>query len=615
MLAVYQQHYFEMISARGQGNLAHAATKAKMILAFLEGLEAKQGSAPYGAEDMRAEALQTVVLASTNRPLPAVPAPAEFPVLSAAELFQLDAFRFLSDVQASVTDAPAAKKARPEPPAVLSQQTAQPGMKTIFHTASSEPPVGSCVRWLQGHCSKGNLCPDKHPPTVVPDMRLPLFRGPSLDPPPEPRRLVAPGYAQEVFRRDNAPQRVASPPRQFPSVDDNRGPALDFQTGKDKYVQDLAEKRGNAGVNNTQQQPNQPRSLGLRRKFQPPYGKAEPTSGSGASANKNGDAGGEVDQIPKELLNPDGSVPERLRNIEPRMIEMICNEVVDKSPNVRFDDIAGLVFAKKCVEEAVVWPLQRPDLFTGLRGPPKGLLLFGPPGTGKTLIGKAIASLAGGTFFSISASSLMSKWIGDGEKMVRALFAVASCRQPAIVFIDEIDSLLSNRTEGESDAVRRVKTEFLVQLDGAATCTQDRILVVGATNRPQELDDAARRRLAKRLYIPLPCAEARLQLLNIVLRKERHSLTDSDLQVVVEATDGYSGSDLKGLCQEAALGPMRELRDIRYVNSEDVRPIGLSDFRKALAQIKASVSSKDLFLYVEWNKRFGSFEAPEDSAT
>ena len=122
------------------------------------------------------------------------------------------------------------------------------------------------------------------------------------------------------------------------------------------------------------------------------------------------------------------------------------------------------------------------------------MLLFGPPGTGKTLIGKCIASQSGSTFFSISASSLTSKWIGEGEKMVRALFAVARVHQPSVVFIDEIDSLLSQRSESEHEASRRIKTEFLVQLDGATTEGEERILVVGATNRPQELDEAARRR-------------------------------------------------------------------------------------------------------------------------
>ena len=160
---------------------------------------------------------------------------------------------------------------------------------------------------------------------------------------------------------------------------------------------------------------------------------------------------------------PDEPIDERLAGIEPRIIDMIRNEIMHRVDNITWESIAGLEHAKNSIKEIVVWPMLRPDIFKGLRGPPKGLLLFGPPGTGKTMIGKCIASQAKATFFSISASSLTSKWVGEGEKMVRALFAVARCSQPAVIFIDEIDSLLTQRTDGEFEASRRIKTEFLVQ--------------------------------------------------------------------------------------------------------------------------------------------------------
>jgi hypothetical protein len=237
-------------------------------------------------------------------------------------------------------------------------------------------------------------------------------------------------------------------------------------------------------------------------------------------------------------LPPELEGDERLRNIDPKMVELITNEIMDHGSPVQWDDIAGLEFAKSTIKEIVVWPMLRPDIFTGLRGPPKGLLLFGPPGTGKTLIGKCVASQVRATFFSISASSLTSKWVGEGEKMVRALFAVARCYQPAVIFIDEIDSLLSQRSDSEHEASRRIKTEFLVQLDGATTSSEDHILVIGATNRPQEIDEAARRRLVKRLYIPLPDMSARKQIITNLLKEQKHSLDISDLDSLCEKTDG-----------------------------------------------------------------------------
>lgn len=324
-----------------------------------------------------------------------------------------------------------------------------------------------------------------------------------------------------------------------------------------------------------------------------------PQSKNSQTTAKGGDKRSDLPEIP---------------NVEPRLVEMIMNDMLDRSPGVDWDDIAGLHFAKRCVMEAVVWPMKRPDIFTGLRGPPKGLLLFGPPGTGKTLIGRAIASKSGARFFNISASSLMSKWVGEGEKMVRALFSVARVFQPSVVFIDEIDSLLTQRTESDQESSRRVKTEFLVQMDGAGTSQDDRVLVVGATNRPAELDEAARRRLVKRLYIPLPDADARGFLISRLLKQQSHEIDKSRIDIVVKLTAGYSGSDMYALCAEAALGPVRELGDaIGTVDAGNVRPISLADFQSASRMVRASVSEGDLGGYLEWNETYGSF--PSDEVT
>lgn len=340
------------------------------------------------------------------------------------------------------------------------------------------------------------------------------------------------------------------------------------------------------------------RSRGIFGKFVPPVPQHEGGEPGGGLRGKPDGAG------PADAGRPDD---ERLRNVEPKMIELIMNEIVDHGPPVTWDDIAGVEFAKATIKEVVVWPMLRPDIFTGLRGPPKGILLFGPPGTGKTLIGKCIASQSGATFFSISASSLTSKWVGEGEKMVRALFAVARSQQPAVIFIDEIDSLLSQRGDSEHESSRRMKTEFLVQLDGATTSAEDRVLVVGATNRPQEIDEAARRRLAKRLYIPLPEAAARKQMVTRLLSRERSRLSEEEVALVVQQSAGFSGADVTQLCREASLGPIRSLRaaDIATITPDQVPPIAYADFENAFRAVRPSVSPNDLELYENWNRTFG----------
>ncbi|XP_038215547.1 fidgetin-like protein 1 [Zerene cesonia] len=309
----------------------------------------------------------------------------------------------------------------------------------------------------------------------------------------------------------------------------------------------------------------------------------------------------------KQEANEQTVTDERLKHIDPKMIELIESEIIDKGTPIGWDDVAGLQMAKSVIQEAVVWPLLRPDIFTGLRRPPKGILLFGPPGTGKTLIGKCVAAQCRATFFSISASSLTSKWIGDGEKMVRALFAVARCHQPAVIFIDEIDSLLTQRSDSEHEATRRIKTEFLVQFDGAATGEEDRLLIVGATNRPQELDEAARRRLVKRLYIPLPDAEARQQIISNLLQTENNDLTLSEIEEIARLTEGYSGADMKSLCSEAAMGPIRAvpLSQIVTIDKNKVRPVNAQDFKAALQRVRPSVSQDDLGQYVKWDQTYG----------
>ncbi|RHN50628.1 putative microtubule-severing ATPase [Medicago truncatula] len=286
------------------------------------------------------------------------------------------------------------------------------------------------------------------------------------------------------------------------------------------------------------------------------------------------------------LRGPDGLLPQKLRNLAPHHIEHVSNEIMDKYPDVHWDDIAGLAHAKKCVNEMAVFPLRRPDLFKGCRSPGRGLLLFGPP-----------------------TSSIQ---FGEGEKLVTALFAVASCRQPAVIFFDEIDSLLSQRNDNEHEITRRMKTQFFIEMESFSG-GNEQVLVIGATNRPQDLDEAARRRLTKRLYIPLPSSDARAWIARNLLEKdELFKLSNEEMEIICDLTEGYSGSDMKNLVKDASMGPLREAMeqgiDIMELKKEDFRPVTLQDFLNSMKDIRSSVSANELGIYEEWNKQFGSLQ-------
>lgn len=237
----------------------------------------------------------------------------------------------------------------------------------------------------------------------------------------------------------------------------------------------------------------------------------------------------------------------------------LTNSILAINPNVKWSDVAGLEAAKESLKEAVILPIKFPHLFNDKRSPWKGILLYGPPGTGKSFLAKAVATEAQSTFFSVSSSDLVSKWMGESERLVKNLFAVARENKPAIIFIDEVDSLCGSRGEGESEASRRIKTEFLVQMNGVGNDTTG-ILVLGATNIPWQLDSAIRRRFEKRIYIPLPDAHARARMFELNVGTTPCQLIPKDFKYLAEQTEGFSGSDITVVVRDALMEPVRKVQ-------------------------------------------------------
>ncbi|KAM2049784.1 hypothetical protein ACFX1T_008152 [Malus domestica] len=305
--------------------------------------------------------------------------------------------------------------------------------------------------------------------------------------------------------------------------------------------------------------------------------------------------------------------------------KLLADVIPPSDIGVSFDDIGALENVKDTLKELVMLPLQRPELFTKgqLNKPCKGILLFGPPGTGKTMLAKAVATEAGANFINISMSSITSEWFGEGEKYVKAVFSLASKIAPSVVFVDEVDSMLGRRENpGEHEAMRKMKNEFMVNWDGLRTKDKERVLVLAATNRPFDLDEAVIRRLPRRLMVNLPDAQNREKILRVVLAKEDLE-TDVDLEAVANMTDGYSGSDLKNLCVAVAHLPIREILEKEkkerslalaenrpvpelYCNT-DIRPLKMEDFKHAHDQVCASVSSESTNMseLLQWNDLYG----------
>ncbi|KAG6508585.1 hypothetical protein ZIOFF_033959 [Zingiber officinale] len=299
---------------------------------------------------------------------------------------------------------------------------------------------------------------------------------------------------------------------------------------------------------------------------------------------------------------------------------LLADVIPPNDIGVTFDDIGALENVKDTLKELVMLPLQRPEFFKTYAVMLSGILLFGPPGTGKTMLAKAVATEAGANFINVSMSSISSKWFGEGEKYVKAVFSLASKIAPSVVFVDEVDSMLGRRENpGEHEAMRKMKNEFMVNWDGLRTKDKERVLVLAATNRPFDLDEAVIRRLPRRLMVNLPDCHNREKILKVILAREDLA-PDTNMEVLASMTDGYSGSDLKNLCVAAAHRPIREIlekerkeKDVALAegrplpvlhSSDDVRALRMDDFRHAHEQVCASVSSEssNMSELLQWNE-------------
>lgn len=315
---------------------------------------------------------------------------------------------------------------------------------------------------------------------------------------------------------------------------------------------------------------------------------------------------------------------------------VLSGAILTEKPNIRWEDIAGLDSAKEALKEAVILPVKFPHLFRGNRKPTSGILLYGPPGTGKSYLAKAVATEANSTFFSISSSDLVSKWMGESERLVKQLFTMARENKPSIIFIDEVDALMGQRGEGESEASRRIKTELLVQMNGVGT-DSDGVLVLGATNIPWQLDSAIRRRFEKRIYIPLPDQSARTRMFEIDVGETPCSLTKEEFRQLGELTEGYSGSDVAVAVKDALMEPVRRIQSATHfknvsavegekklipcspgdkgaieLNWVDIEAdelqepeLTIKDFLKAVKITRPTVNNEDLRKQLEFTRDFG----------
>ncbi|XP_041981027.1 katanin p60 ATPase-containing subunit A-like 2 [Aricia agestis] len=288
---------------------------------------------------------------------------------------------------------------------------------------------------------------------------------------------------------------------------------------------------------------------------------------------------------------------------EKKAIAEMLYQCIIRNSGVEWDDVKGLDDAKSILMESVVYPVKYPDLFTGLLEPWRGVLLHGPPGSGKTLLARAVAGESGCVFFNITCSTLVNKWRGESEKIVKVLFEMASYFSPSVIFMDEAEALTCSR-QHEHEASRRLTSQLLAELDGVKT-REGSVLLMMTTNMPWEIDPAILRRLEKRIFIPLPDFSARVELFKKYLGGVDIQITPAvDYEELARKTEGYSGSDVKLACKEALMTGVRKV--LKGGNNQNkIEKISLSDVLEAIEKTKP-VSRNLSKRHQDWQREMGS---------
>ena len=499
-----------------------------------------------------------------------------------------------------------------------------------------------------------------------------VYEDPDVWKPPtaDRRRPAVQQQHMQIARRGVAPSHAGHPGRQAPTsggglnVNNARLERMRQERDSSSSNSNHARVGGRGGGSSRPQikPPLPTRNNGLARGPSSGYGQQPRTNsshgragqgqgqGQAGNAGKAGAIGGNVgptgDRKYSDVAREEGWV-------DLDLIDSIEHDIVEGKVSVSWDSIAGLSEAKHLLQEAVVLPLWMPEYFTGIRRPWKGVMMFGPPGTGKTMLAKAVAAECNTTFFNVSASTLASKWHGQSEKLVRILFQMARYYAPSTIFFDEIDAIAGSRgAANEHESSRRVKTELLVQMDGIEGAESDdhdgnddttqknsvdqvdnenndengngpkkkTVIVLAATNMPWDIDDAMRRRLEKRIYIPLPDKAGRQDLFRINMMGCELS-SDVEIEELAELCAGYSGADIANVCRDAAMMSVRRIMESarkQGLRKEEMQSmlkqqktalntaVSQADFREALGKVNRSVSDADLMRYSEWMAEYGS---------